>query len=76
MYRKWWKEDFVVLAKEAWHHYKNGSILFYRETKVSWGIFRRKLRGEELTRRERRQLVRYDFQPFLISTELLEICFV
>jgi LETM1 and EF-hand domain-containing protein 1 len=44
--------------KEGAHHYWVGSKLLWSEIKITWRILGRVLKGHEMTRRERRQLIR------------------
>lgn len=44
--------------KKEIHHYWVGSKLLWSEIKITWQILQRVLYGHEMTRRERRQLVR------------------
>ncbi|CAF0840856.1 unnamed protein product [Brachionus calyciflorus] len=45
------------IVKELKHYY-DGFKLLYFETKIAWGLMKKVLRGETLTRRERRQFTR------------------
>ncbi|RNA33613.1 LETM1 and EF-hand domain-containing [Brachionus plicatilis] len=45
------------IVKELQHYY-HGFRLLYFETKIAWGLLKKVLRGESLTRRERRQFTR------------------
>lgn len=58
-------KDAVMNPRATWqhikkeiHHYWVGSKLLWSEIKITWKILQRVLYGHEMTRRERRQLVR------------------
>ncbi len=52
-YRRWWD-----VAKHEARHYWNGTKLLYLQTSVSVGIVKELLRGQHISRRERRHLKR------------------
>lgn len=56
--REKWKEKVTKTTMETARHYYLGSKLFWAETRITWTLIRRVLRGHVLSRRERRQLVR------------------
>lgn len=54
--REWGSSAWVVIKHSA-QHYWVGAKLFYADTKVSLGLLLRLIKGEELTRREKKQLI-------------------
>lgn len=61
--------------KHEANHYWDGTKLLGKETKISWRLLRRLLRGKQLTRRERRQVCSFDIISLsTMSLYLLTIC--
>jgi len=54
--KEWWR-DLKVSVKEALHHYWIGTKLLWADTKTSLSLLGKMMKGEELTRRERKQLL-------------------
>eukprot|EP01138_Halocafeteria_seosinensis_P016465 gb/GECG01016796.1/.p1 GENE.gb/GECG01016796.1/~~gb/GECG01016796.1/.p1 ORF type:complete len:824 (+),score=150.64 gb/GECG01016796.1/:1-2472(+) len=55
---KLWLKEIWGHIKEEMHHYKLGFKLFWSDLKTAAGLSRRVLAGNQLSRRERKQLVR------------------
>ena len=55
--KDWWAGAKVTIVREA-KHYWLGTKLLVADTKTAWRLFRRVLKGDHLTRRERRMMIR------------------